>query len=174
MIDGVLLPIREPEVWEGDRFCRDPVQPVEVVVHRRHPTLFFGVNQFLQALKEDVETFCNTIGITFDLKIEMIKENDEAIYELRDDETGHLFYFNCATGVSSWEAPEWVDEVDPASGAVYYVNSLTGETTWEVPFEFIPVVREEVYSTPQASFIKTMLSPKRSRGPRNFYSADVR
>ena len=100
--------------------------------------------------------------------------DDEAIYELRDDETGHLFYFNCATGVSSWEAPEWVDEVDPASGAVYYVNSLTGETQWDVPFEFIPVVREEVYSTPQASFIKTMLSPKRSRGPRNFYSADVR
>ena len=35
--------------------------------------------------------------------------------------------------MSSWEAPEWVDEVDPASGAVYYVNSLTGETTWERP-----------------------------------------
>ena len=48
MIDGVLLPIREPEVWEGDRFCRDPLQPVEAVIHRRRPTLFFGVNQFLQ------------------------------------------------------------------------------------------------------------------------------
>ena len=43
------------------------------------------------------------------------------------------------TGVSSWEAPEWIDEVDPNSGAVYYVNGVTGETQWDMPFEFIPV-----------------------------------
>jgi hypothetical protein len=35
------------------------------------------------------------------------------------------------------------------------------------------VVREEAYSTPQSQFIKHMLSPKRSRGPRNFYGSEV-
>ena len=70
-----------------------------------------------------------------------------------------------------------MDEVDPTSGAVYYVDTKTGEPQWDRPGDFIPVVREEAYQTPEmkqrTSFIKTMLSPKRSRGPRNFYSNEV-
>lgn len=93
----------------------------------------------------------------------------QLIYELRD-ETGDLYYFNSATGMSSWEPPEWIDSMDPVSGAVYYENTLSGDTQWEKPFDFIPVIREEAYSTPEADFIKSVLSPKRSRGPRNFYS----
>jgi hypothetical protein len=80
------------------------------------------------------------------------------------------YYFNGATGVSCWDPPEWIDSTDPVSGAVYYENTLSGETQWDMPWDFIPVVREEAYSTPEAQFIKSVLSPKRSRGPRNFYS----
>ena len=87
--------------------------------------------------------------------------DDEVIYELRDEDN-RLYYFNCYTGVSMWEPPEWTDSVDPASGAVYYTHSETGETQWERPFDFVPIVREELYSTPQARFIKSILSPKRS------------
>jgi hypothetical protein len=74
--------------------------------------------------------------------------------------------------VSSWEPPEWIDSVDPSSGACYYENTLTGTTQWELPFDFVPVVREEAYSTPDAEFVKNILSPKRSRGPSNFFSPD--
>mmetsp|Transcript_69265 Transcript_69265/g.193799 ORF Transcript_69265/g.193799 Transcript_69265/m.193799 type:complete len:166 (+) Transcript_69265:231-728(+) len=96
------------------------------------------------------------------------EDEEDLIYELRD-EAGDLYYFNSGTGVSDWNPPEWIDSVDPQSGAVYYENTITGETRWEVPFDFIPVVREEAYSTPEAQFVKSVLSPKRSRGPRNFY-----
>lgn len=34
-----------------------------------------------------------------------------------------MYYFNAASGVSQWEPPLWLDEIDPATGAVYYVNS---------------------------------------------------
>jgi len=88
-------------------------------------------------------------------------DEEELIYELRDEDH-HRYYFNNITGVSMWDPPEWVDDVDPASGAVYYVHAQTGETQWERPFDFVPIVREEVYSTPQAAFIKSILSPKRS------------
>ena len=88
------------------------------------------------------------------------------IYELRDDDD-RLYYFNSYTGVSMWEPPEWTDSVDPASGAVYYTHSVTGETQWERPFDFVPIVREELYTTPQARFIKSILSPKRSHANMN-------
>ena len=73
-----------------------------------------------------------------------------------------VYYFNSYTGLSMWEPPEWVDELDPHSGACYYTHSKTGETQWERPFDFVPIVREELYSTPQAAFLKSILSPKRS------------
>jgi hypothetical protein len=41
----------------------------------------------------------------------------QLIYELRD-EAGDLYYFNSATGVSSWEPPEWVDNIDPVGRTV--------------------------------------------------------
>lgn len=34
-----------------------------------------------------------------------------------------VYYFNAASGVSQWEQPLWLDEIDPVTGAVYYVNS---------------------------------------------------
>jgi curved DNA-binding protein CbpA len=93
-------------------------------------------------------------------------DEEEVIYELRDDDD-RLYYFNSYTGVSMWEPPEWTDSVDPASGAVYYTHSVTGETQWERPFDFVPIVREELYTTPQARFIKSILSPKRSHANMN-------
>jgi len=88
-------------------------------------------------------------------------DGEETWYELRDDD-GELYYFNSGSGVSQWEPPRWFSEVDPVSGAVYYVDTNTGEPQWDKPNDFVPVVREEVYSTPEADFVKNMLSPKRS------------
>lgn len=73
-----------------------------------------------------------------------------------------MFLFSL-TGVSQWDPPIWLNEIDPFSGAVYYRNTLTGVTQWEKPDGFIPVVREEVYSTPEAEFVKTVLSPTRNQ-----------
>jgi len=89
------------------------------------------------------------------------ESDEEAIYELRDEEN-RIYYFNAYTGVSMWDPPEWIDEVDEQSGAVYYTHSKTGETQWERPFDFVPIIREEVYSTAHARFVKDILSPKRS------------
>ena len=36
--------------------------------------------------------------------------------ELYDD-SGNLYYYNEATGASSWTPPDWVEEIDPSSGA---------------------------------------------------------
>ena len=87
--------------------------------------------------------------------------DDEVIYELRDEDN-RVYYFNSYTGVSMWDAPDWVDEIDDNSGAVYYTHSKTGETQWERPFDFVPIIREEIYSTAHARFVKDILSPKRS------------
>ena len=35
-----------------------------------------------------------------------------------------VYYFNTASGVSQWEQPLWLDEIDPVTGAVYYVHSV--------------------------------------------------
>ena len=96
---------------------------------------------------------------------------EETWYELRDDD-GELYYFNSLTGVSTWDPPSWFAEVDPVSGIRYYVNTSTGEPQWHEPAGFVPVVREEVYSTPEADFVKSMLSPKRSRYGANAFKSD--
>jgi hypothetical protein len=90
-------------------------------------------------------------------------------YELRDDD-GELYYFNSESGASQWEPPRWFSETDPETGIVYYVDTSTGEPQWHKPDDFVPVIREEVYSTPQADYIKSMLSPKRSRYGRDAFS----
>lgn len=41
--------------------------------------------------------------------------------------THTVYYFNATTGISQWEPPLWLDEIDPTTGAVYYVNSYTGD-----------------------------------------------
>ncbi|CAM9418857.1 unnamed protein product, partial [Laminaria digitata] len=58
-----------------------------------------------------------------------------------------VYYFNTASGVSQWEQPLWLDEVDPVTGAVYYVHSVSGEPQWEKPSEFVTIVRENPYAT---------------------------
>ena len=97
---------------------------------------------------------------------------DEQWYELRDDD-GELYYFNSGTGVSQWEPPRWFAEVDPVSGLKYYVNTSTGDPQWNMPDDFVPCVREECYSTPEAEFVKSMLSPKRSRYGENMFKEDA-
>ena len=69
-------------------------------------------------------TFCQffTVGSSFfDLFLYFVSsiflqagEDEEVIYELRDDE-GELYYFNGQTGVSSWDPPEWIDSIDPVT-----------------------------------------------------------
>lgn len=40
----------------------------------------------------------------------------------------------------------------------------SGEPQWERPADFVPIVRENPYaSTPEQEFIKSVLSPKRSK-----------
>jgi hypothetical protein len=45
----------------------------------------------------------------------------------------------------------------------------TGDATWDKPAEFVPVVRENPYaSTAETDFVKSVLSPKRSKGACSF------
>ncbi len=70
--------------------------------------------------------------------------------ETTDATTGQSYYFNAKTGVTSWEKPssvgevqqqapaseqsgDWAEAVEPSSGQIYYYNSKTGETSWEKP-----------------------------------------
>ncbi|XP_075767880.1 rho GTPase-activating protein 27 isoform X2 [Pelodiscus sinensis] len=77
-----------------------------------------------------------------------------------DEGSGHLFYYNPATGETTWDSPfehpedgvspapppcpspspvpsptaaEWGQYVDEASGQLFFYNSVTGETSWEPP-----------------------------------------
>lgn len=44
------------------------------------------------------------------------------------------------------------------------LKSCSGEPQWERPDDFIPIVRENLYATtPEQEFIKSVLSPKRSK-----------
>jgi hypothetical protein len=44
-----------------------------------------------------------------------------------------------------------------------------GDATWDKPAEFVPVVRENPYaSTAETDFVKSVLSPKRSKGACSF------
>eukprot|EP00752_Nemacystus_decipiens_P007825 g6990.t1 len=98
-------------------------------------------------------------------------EEGECWHELKDED-GSVYYFNAVTGISQWEPPVWIDEIDPTTGAVYYVNSYTGDPQWERPEDFVPIVRENPYATtPEQDFIKSVLSPKRSKGPKSFHEA---
>lgn len=80
---------------------------------------------------------------------------------VEDPNSGHNYYWNEATGESSWEEPEvlraereappavtqappapsavqespWQEATDPGSGAKYWYNSVTGESSWEPPPE---------------------------------------
>ena len=54
--------------------------------------------------------------------------------------SGHVYYYNAATGESRWRLPDedstvtscWT-EMRAASGHPYYYNVRTGETSWSIP-----------------------------------------
>lgn len=74
-----------------------------------------------------------------------------------------------ASGESQWELPPWLDEIDPQTGATYYVSSITGDATWEKPPSFVPIIRENPFhSSAETDFVKSVLSPKRSKGAASF------
>ena len=63
------------------------------------------------------------------------------------DEQGNIYYYNEKTRESSWDAPEWIEEVDPSSGAKYYCHFVyNGEevsmtSTWTRPKQYARVIR---------------------------------
>jgi len=70
-----------------------------------------------------------------------------------DPQSGRTFYFNAATGETSWTQPasasqqqstqlpgtnsasqdDWTEHVDPGSGNKFYYNAKTAETSWTSP-----------------------------------------
>lgn len=70
-----------------------------------------------------------------------------------DPQSGRTFFFNAATGETSWTQPtsasqqqstqlpgttsasqdDWTEHVDPGSGNKFYYNARTGETSWTSP-----------------------------------------
>merc|ERR1719424_243860 len=92
--------------------------------------------------------------------------------EMKDPDTGALFYYNHKTGANQWEKPpefkqeeteekkewglkrtksmsarkvgEWEEMKDPDSGAFFYYNHKTGANQREMPSEFTAQVQVEV------------------------------
>ena len=75
---------------------------------------------------------------------------------LLDEASGQPYYWNSATGESSWDLPSavaappeaappvWKRLVDEASGDSYYWNSVTGESSWDAP------AAEDSWDAPEA------------------------
>jgi hypothetical protein len=70
--------------------------------------------------------------------------------ELKEEESGKIFFYNKATGVSQWNPPaefseqgdhiktlgDWEELKDETSGKMYFYNKATGVTQWEMPEDF--------------------------------------
>ena len=111
---------------------------------------------------EQLESESGERGASTDLGTARVDENDSELPQgwekLIDPDSGEAFYFNEATGETSWESPatattdqdqsksqpvqqldrtqlppDWTMVTDPASGDKYYYNEETGETSWEAP-----------------------------------------
>jgi curved DNA-binding protein CbpA len=82
----------------------------------------------------------------FDLEDSYDEEMVPQWMECYDDQ-GNIYYYNDRTKESSWDAPEWIEEVDPATGAKYYCHfGYNGEevsmtSTWTRPKQFARVIR---------------------------------
>ncbi|XP_034990887.2 rho GTPase-activating protein 27 isoform X3 [Zootoca vivipara] len=102
-----------------------------------------------------------------------------------DAESGRLFYYNSATGQTTWELPidgpacggspppscspllalspatpaEWDQYVDEASGQVFFYNTSTGETSWDAP------QRDETLNYPEMQPAFVPYSPVDRRPP---------
>ena len=59
-----------------------------------------------------------------------------------DAQSNHPYWLHASTGVSQWEPPEWLDQLDPESGCIYYVHNSTGESTWDRPEGFEVIARQ--------------------------------
>lgn len=71
-----------------------------------------------------------------------------------DESNGCSYFYNPATGDSSWTSPEWIEELDQASGANYYVKvepvgALPLHSTWSRPKSFARLVRLSAVSAGQ-------------------------
>merc|ERR1711865_347817 len=92
--------------------------------------------------------------------------------EMKDPDTGALFYYSESRNVYKWEMPpefkleeaeeqkewgmkrtksmatrkvgEWEEMKDPDTGALFYYNHKTGANQWEMPSEFTAQVQVEV------------------------------
>jgi hypothetical protein len=67
-------------------------------------------------------------------------------YERYDDEGECVYYWNAASEESSWECPEWVEEIDPATQATYYIRLDTNTaaplmSTWDKPAQYARLYR---------------------------------
>lgn len=52
------------------------------------------------------------------------REEEVDVWEELFDEKGRVYYFNRCRGESRWEAPEWVEETDPASQARWSLHRI--------------------------------------------------
>ena len=58
-----------------------------------------------------------------------------------DPSSGLPYWMHAHTGVSQWEPPKWVDQMDLQTGRIYYVNNNSGIAQWEIPADFEVIVR---------------------------------
>lgn len=109
----------------------------------------FQLKSLLQALEnKDYQNDNDLINLMEQLDISrggMIQKTDflsfwrsgKSEWQTIEDGDGNIYYYNAATGESSWENPallgsDW-NTVDDGEGNIYYYNAITGETTWELP-----------------------------------------
>jgi pre-mRNA-processing factor 40 len=85
---------------------------------------------------------------------------------------GAAYYYNAATGVSTYDRPptmspvaphppKWMEYKDEATGAFYYFNTQTKETVWDQPEEFrMQKAREQVAKMTSEALMTAQPSPQ--------------
>ncbi|XP_044152712.1 rho GTPase-activating protein 27 isoform X1 [Bufo gargarizans] len=101
-----------------------------------------------------------------------------------DKGSGQAFYYNCATGETTWDCPfdqaeealqspisptslsplpgeaEWEKHFDESSGEFYFYNSVTGETSWEPPESELHLPVEKPMFSPYESVERRPPTPE--------------